>query len=129
MRRESLPNQKERAAKVSEPYPSEGFVSLLRSSKRLPVKILCNTGSIDSFICNSVLPFSSVTDTEDIVLRVREMGMLVFPVPARRFTLSSGLVNGAVEMGRCTKFLLDGVDIILGNGRTGMEGSGRKSVD
>lgn len=47
--------------------------------------------------------------------------MLVFPVPVCRFTVSSGLVNGAVGMGVCTKFLVDGVDIILGNNSAVMQ--------
>ncbi|KAK0130945.1 hypothetical protein N1851_034377 [Merluccius polli] len=86
----------------------------------VPVKILRDTGSLDSFVCKSVLPFSSETDTGDFVL-VRGMGMVVFPAPVHRLCFVSGLVKGDVEMGVRTELPVDGVDIILGNGLAGAQ--------
>ena len=63
------------------PFISEGLVPLPGSVEKVPVKILRDTGSLDSFVCKSVLPFSSETDTGDFVL-VRGMGMVVFPAVA-----------------------------------------------
>lgn len=44
-------------------FLSDGFVSLVGSETRVPVKILRDSGALDSFILDSVLPFSSETET------------------------------------------------------------------
>lgn len=102
------------------PFISEGFVSLPGSDKQVPVKILRDTGSFDSFVRESVLPFSSDTDTGGFVL-ARGMGMVVFPSPVHSLCLFSGLVNGDVEMGVRKELPVDGVDVILGNGLAGLQ--------
>ena len=116
---EQVEHMQQKSMKEYEPFISDGFVSLLGSDERVPVKILRDTGAVDSFVRKSVLPFSSDTDTGDVVL-VRGMGMVVFSAPLHNFALVSGLVNGAVEMGVRTELPMDGVDIILGNGLAGV---------
>ncbi|KAK0131746.1 hypothetical protein N1851_033464 [Merluccius polli] len=101
------------------PFISEGLVSLPGSVEQVPVKILRDTGSLDSFVRESVLPFSSETDTGDFVF-IRGMGMVVFLAPVHRLCLVSGLMKGDVEMGVRTELPVDGVDIILGNGLAGV---------
>ena len=49
------------------------------SKKRVPVKVLRDCGTLDSFVRASVLPFSSKTDTGETML-IQGMGMEVFPV-------------------------------------------------
>lgn len=45
------------------PFVSDGFVSLVGSGSKEPVKILRDTAAFDSFIQASVLPFSEKSDT------------------------------------------------------------------
>ncbi|RXN14858.1 hypothetical protein ROHU_002906 [Labeo rohita] len=44
----------------------EGRVSLMDGSMEVPIKILRDTGAVDSFILESVLPFSSQSETEEL---------------------------------------------------------------
>ncbi|KAG1968788.1 hypothetical protein F2P79_003512 [Pimephales promelas] len=44
----------------------EGRVSLVGEKEEIPVKILRDTGAMDSFILESVLPFSSQSHTEEL---------------------------------------------------------------
>ena len=76
---------------------SEGVVSLVGSEEKVPVKILRDSGALDSFIVASVLPFSTDTATGDSVLE-KGMGLNVFPVPLHRAVLCSDLVKGEVSL-------------------------------
>ncbi len=67
------------------PFITEGRVSLV-GEKEIPVKILRDTGSMDSFILESVLPFSSQSHTGESVL-IRGIGLNV---------LGNGLVRERV---------------------------------
>lgn len=58
-------------------FVSDGFASLVGSETRMPVKILRDSGALDSFILDSVLPFSSETET-GFSVDVRGMGLTVF---------------------------------------------------
>ena len=69
------------------PFVTEGFVSLVGASRRVPVKILRDTGASESLICQSILPFSSVSDTGSCVL-IRGIGLQSFAVPLHRIQLS-----------------------------------------
>ena len=40
-------------------FLSDGYVSLVGSDRKVPVKILRHSGELDSFMEDSVLPFSS----------------------------------------------------------------------
>lgn len=95
-------------------YVTEGFVSLMGSNTKVPVKILRDTGSAGSFISESVLPFSAATGTGECML-VRDFGLNIHSVPVHRVVLSSDLCTGEVEMGVRSAMALKGVDVILGN--------------
>lgn len=56
------------------PFITEGRVSLLDGSMEVPIKILRDTGAVDSFIFESTLPFSSQSETGESIL-VRGMGL------------------------------------------------------
>lgn len=60
-------------------FTSDGCV-LLPCQKEVAVKILRDTGALYTFVHQSLLPFSSDTDTGDFVLMCG-MGMNVIPVP------------------------------------------------
>ena len=96
------------------PYLHEGYVSLLGSDTQLPVRILRDTGALESFVVESVLPFSSETDTGSCVL-FKGMSMQLFSSPLHRLSLSCALVKGQVSMGVRPSLPVPGVAIILGN--------------
>ncbi|KAK5921567.1 hypothetical protein CgunFtcFv8_018924 [Champsocephalus gunnari] len=99
-------------------FVSTGYVSLVGSDISVPVKILRDTASYDSYILSSVLPFSEESGTGDFV-RMRGMGMTVVSVPLHSVVLSSGLVQGEVAMGVRPVMPIGGVDVILGTGLAG----------
>ncbi|KAL2086091.1 hypothetical protein ACEWY4_017150 [Coilia grayii] len=74
------------------PFVSTGFVSLSTNGKKVPIKILRDTGSVESFILQSVLPFSCESDSGQSVC-VRGFDMNVVSVPLHKVHVSSGLVN------------------------------------
>lgn len=77
------------------PFIREGVVSLLGSDGKVLIRILRDTGAYDSYIVDSVLPFSSESDTGDCVLS-RGMGLSVLPVPLHKLVLDCDLVKGEV---------------------------------
>ncbi|KAK0130706.1 hypothetical protein N1851_034660 [Merluccius polli] len=83
-------------------------------TRRVPVRILCDTGASESFICQSVLPFSSTSDTDSVVL-IRGIGLHSFPVPLHTIELNSGFVNGEVTIAVRPSLPVDGIDLIMGN--------------
>lgn len=89
------------------PYVSQGFVSLVGSGKWVPVNILR-----DSFILESVLPFSSDSDTGSCV-KVRGVGLNVLAVPLHNLSLSSNLVQGEVSLGVCPELPGAGIQVML----------------
>ena len=58
-------------------FVSDGFVSLVGDSHRVPVKILRDTGASESFIRQAVIPFSSASDTDSLVL-IEELASIRF---------------------------------------------------
>nr|XP_046229617.1 uncharacterized protein LOC124050808 isoform X1 [Scatophagus argus] len=99
-------------------FVSDGWVSLGKGNVRVPVKILRDTAACDSYILDSVLPFSDNSNTGDFVL-MRGMGMNVVPVPLHSVVLNCGLVQGEVALGVRPALPIEGVDVILGNGLAG----------
>ncbi|XP_034078707.1 uncharacterized protein LOC117550381 isoform X2 [Gymnodraco acuticeps] len=100
------------------PFITEAVVSIVGSDKYVPIKVLRDTAARYSFIVESVLPFSSETETGDFVLmRGMEMGL----IPVRRHTvvLDCELVRGVVSIGVRPALPLDGVQMILGNDLAG----------
>ncbi len=96
------------------PFISEGFVSLVGSNEKVAVKILRDSGALNTFICDSVLPFSPQSDTGRCV-PVRGMGLTTIFVPVHKMFLSCSLVHGEVEVGVRPELPVEGVDVILGN--------------
>ncbi|KAL2095743.1 hypothetical protein ACEWY4_007891 [Coilia grayii] len=100
------------------PFITTGFVSVVGSQQKVPVKILRDTGASESFIKQHVLPVNEQSDTHSCIL-IREIGMHTFSVPLHKFCLESDLVNGEVTMAVRPELPVDGVDIILGNNLAG----------
>ncbi|KAK0145216.1 Retrovirus-related Pol polyprotein from transposon 412 [Merluccius polli] len=102
------------------PFVSNGFVSLEGSDKKVPVNILRDSGALDSFILESVLPFSSDSDTGGWTV-VKGMGLNVLTVPIHNVSLSSNLVKGEVSLGVCPELPVEGIQVILGNDLVGAQ--------
>ena len=100
------------------PFISDGFVSLIGSAEKIPVKILRDTGASESFILESLLPFSSKSSTGKSRL-VRGIDLRTFEVPLHRVFLFSELVQGEVELGVRSALPVCGVSVILGNNLAG----------
>lgn len=100
------------------PFMSKGFVSLVEGHERVPVRVLRDTGSSESFILESVLPFSSSSHIDRNVL-IRGITLQTLSVPLHKFILQSQLVDGEVTMGVRPSLPVEGVDIILGNNLAG----------
>lgn len=100
------------------PFIRGGFVSLLGSEVKVPIKILRDTGAYDSYIVDSVLPLSEETDTGDFVLS-RGMGLKILPVPLHKMVLDCALVKGEIAVGVRPALPIEGIHFILGNGLAG----------
>ncbi|KAK0134480.1 Retrovirus-related Pol polyprotein from transposon 412 [Merluccius polli] len=96
------------------PFITEGYVSMVGDARRVPVKILRDTGASESFIHQSALPFSSVSDTGSVVL-IRGIGLQSFPVPLHRIQLFSGFVDGDITIAVRPSLPMEGIDMIIGN--------------
>lgn len=100
------------------PFITEGRVSLVGEKEEIPVKILRDTGAMDSFILESVLPFSLQSHTGESVL-IRGIGLNTLSVPLHKVRLQSDLIQGEVVVGVRPALPVEGVHIILGNGLVG----------
>nr|XP_055062771.1 uncharacterized protein LOC129445823 [Misgurnus anguillicaudatus]XP_055062772.1 uncharacterized protein LOC129445823 [Misgurnus anguillicaudatus] len=100
------------------PFITDGCVSLPNSEIKIPVKILRDTGSSESFITESVLPFSQVSGEGRSVL-IRGIGLNTLSVPLYRVHLTSDLISGEVSLGVRPSLPVDGVAVILGNNLAG----------
>jgi len=98
-------------------FITDGFVSLVGSSERVPVKILRDTGACESFLLESVLPFSTESSIGHVL--VRGIGLQVVTVPLHRIELQSDLVRGEVAIAVRHSLPVDGVHLILGNNLAG----------
>ncbi len=100
------------------PFITEGYVSLIGSTEKVPIRILRDTGASESFILESVLPFSQETDTGNRVL-IRGIGLQTLSVPLHNLFFQSDLVNRSVVMGVRPSLPVEGVSVILGNNLAG----------
>ncbi|XP_073781537.1 uncharacterized protein isoform X2 [Danio rerio] len=100
------------------PFITEGAVSLLGSEEMVPVRILRDTGSAQSFLLEGVLPLSSETATGTCVL-VRGFEMGFVDVPLHRIHLSSTIISGDVVVGVRSALPVPGITFILGNDLAG----------
>ncbi|XP_066518564.1 uncharacterized protein [Hoplias malabaricus] len=101
------------------PFLLNGWVSIVEQDHDLhPVKILRDTGAAQSFILESVLPFSEKTFCgSSVLVRGIEMGHL--QVPLHTIYLKSGLVKGLVKVAVRDRLPVAGVSLILGNDLAG----------
>lgn len=60
------------------PSVSQGFLSLMGSCVKKPVKILRDTGSLNSFVLSPALPFSQANSTCEFVSSVLVLRCLLF---------------------------------------------------
>lgn len=74
------------------PFVTEGFVSLPGGAEYVPVKVLCDTGASESFILESILPFSTASSLGKSVL-VQGIALTCMSVPLHKVVLQSELVN------------------------------------
>ncbi len=95
------------------PFIRDGFVSLVGSDVRVPIKILRDTGAYDSYIVDSVLPLSGETDTGDRVLSCG-MGLRILPVSLHKVIIDCELVKGEVAVGVRPALPIEGAHFILG---------------
>lgn len=65
---------------------------------KVPIKILRDTGAMDSFILESVLPFSSHSYIGENVL-ILGIGLNTLSVPLHKVKIQSDLVQGQVLVG------------------------------
>ncbi len=79
------------------PFITTGFVYSVNCLGKVSIKILCDTGSSESFILDSKLNFSSESSTGNSIL-IQGIGLEIFSAPLHRIQLQSELVNGEVEI-------------------------------
>lgn len=97
------------------PFIRDGFVSLVGSDVKVPIKILRDTGAYESYIVDSVLPLSEKTDTGDCILN-RGMGLTILSIPLHKMILSCESVQGEISVCMQSVLLIKVVHFILGNG-------------
>lgn len=100
------------------PFITDGFVSLSDSMDKVPVKILQDTGSSESFVLESALPFSAASSMRKKVL-IWGIGLQTMSVSLHRVHLKSDLVQGEVTLGVRPSLPLKDVSVILGNNLAG----------
>ncbi len=100
------------------PFVTDGFVRLVNSTEDVPVKILCDTGSSETFVLESILSFSNDSYTGNDVL-IRGIGLNVISVPLHKIVLHSDLIQGEVEVAVHSCLPVEGVQVILGNDLVG----------
>ncbi len=111
---QSVPELNVLDAVAYQPFLSSGSVSFSPDSETQPVRILRDTGAMQSLILEEMLPFSPESYTgSDVLIRGCEMGCV--NVPLHRVYLESDLVTGPVTVGVCSRLPVEGVSFILGN--------------
>ena len=101
------------------PFIHNGPVSLSRDmSDSIPVKILRNTGVLQSLVLSDTLVFSEKSSTGASVL-IRGISSMYTPVPLHTVYLTSDLVSGPVKVVIQPMLLFEGVHLIQGNDVTG----------
>lgn len=100
------------------PFITDGSVSLVGSDEKIPVKILRDTGALETFILETVLPFSESSSTGSEVL-IKGIGLQVLSVPLHTMVLESELITGQVVVGVQPSLPVEGIAVILGNNLAG----------
>ena len=100
---------------VFDPFIMKGMVSLTgREEDNVAVQMLRDTGSAQSFILASALPFSedSYCDS-DVLVQGIEMGTL--KVPLHTVYVQSKLISGFVKVAVCSQLPMDNIHLLIGN--------------
>ena len=100
------------------PFVSQGFVSLVGSNDKVPVKILRDTAAFDTFIEASALPFTAESATGSSV-PVIGMDLSVLHVPVHKIMLHSDFFQGLANVAVRPALPMAGINVILGNGLAG----------
>lgn len=87
--------------------------------EEVPVRILWGTGAMDSFILESVLPFSSQSHAGGESVFIQGIRLNTLSVPLHMVRLQSDLIQGEVVVGVGPALPDEGVHIILENGMVG----------
>ena len=100
---------------VFDPFISKGMVSLTgREEDKVAVQILRDTGSAQSFILASALPFSEESYCESDVL-VQGIEMRTLKLPLHTVYVQSKLMSGFVKVAICSQLPMDNIHLIIGN--------------
>ena len=101
-----------------EPFITDAVIALVGSDARVPIKVLRDTGANQSFVLDTVLPFSSKSETGDsILMKGMELGLIT--VPRHIVEIDCKLVQGVVPVGIRPELPLKGVSMVLGNDLAG----------
>ncbi len=100
------------------PFVTDGFVRLVNSTEDVPVKMIRDTGSSETFVLESILSFSNDSYIGNDVL-IRGIGLNVISVPLHKIVLRSDLIQGEVEVAVRFCLPVEGVHVILGNNLAG----------
>ncbi|KAK0156627.1 hypothetical protein N1851_000058 [Merluccius polli] len=100
---------------VYKPFVSSGIVSLTgHEQDSVPVKILRDTGSAQSFRLASTLPFSEESYCgSDVLVQGIEMGFL--KVPLHTVHVKSDLISGFVKVAVCSQLPMNSIHFLVGN--------------
>ena len=101
-----------------EPFITEGFVSLDGDSHLQPIRILRDTGALQTLILEDALPFSEESSIGANAL-ISGVGGGFISVPLHKIHLQSDLVSGPVTVGVRHSFPIEGVSMLLGNDLAG----------
>ena len=100
------------------PFISEGYVSLKKDGKAVPIHILRDTEATQSLLVEGILPFSKETVTRiQVLIQGVELGIV--RVPLHSIHLQSDLISGDVVVGLRPTLPMEGVSFILGNDLAG----------
>ena len=112
----------DRILEMFEPFMQNGFVSLSDDfSEAKPIRILRDTGSAQSILLESTLPFfdSTYSRAKVALKRVDTIPGIYASAPLHQVYLSSSHVNGPVTVGIQSSLPVDGIDFLLGNDLAG----------
>ena len=100
---------------IFQPFIHDGSVSLsCDMSDSIPIKILRDTGVLQSLLLSDTLVFSEKLSTSASVL-IRGISSEYTPVSPHTVYLTSDLVSGPVKVGIQPMLSFEGVHLILGN--------------
>ncbi|KAL0153020.1 hypothetical protein M9458_051619 [Cirrhinus mrigala] len=104
---------------VFEPFVGQGMISLTGLAKdQVPVTLLRDTGTAQSFILQSALIFSKETYCgSDVLVQGIELGIV--KVPLHKLHLQSKLITGFVKVAVRSELPVKGISMIIGNDLAG----------